>query len=619
VAESTRIWRAPARTWRIGRFAVETLIAPWPPFALFLIVSAVLGAIIPLVQIAATTDLVDAMGARLAAEPPNEAGATPSLGAIADAAAPFVPWLAPLVGALVVSRMIYFDPFHLYMAARLNERVRERLDRAFYAKALALRLEWFESPAYYDAIQRARDVMADREVANHLIVFGTLFTVGPRVGAILWTLGGVHPALPAVLLGGGALLIRWYAATTIEMFDILSAQTGLQRRRDYLRDLLTRRASASEVRLFGLGEHLTGRWRRTADRLHDQQADAYRRRFSRGVALTGVLVALELVVLAGLVLAAARGALTVGGLVALGYATHQYMGEIFRVGNRLSQLRRFFGELRHVAAFFELGHEEPADGLRPLAPPADGVRFERVSFTYPGGTRAALAGVSLTIRPGERIALVGENGSGKSTLAKLLLGLYQPTSGRVLVDGADLSTVDRAAWRSRVGAVLQDFVRYALTARENVGFGRLERLHDTEAIAAAADKSSAAAVVARLPDGWDTLLGRELVGGQDLSQGQWQALAIARAYLRDAGVLVLDEPTAALDARGEVGVYRQFPEMARGRSVLLISHRLGSTRLADRVVVLRDGRIVEEGTHAELVARGGHFAELYAIQAAWYR
>jgi ATP-binding cassette subfamily B protein len=618
-ASLPRVRRAGATAWKIARFAFDTLIAPWPPFAVFLAVSAVLGAVVPLVQIAVTTELVDALGARHGGPAPAAGVAPPSIAALIEAAAPFIPWLVPLVGVLVLNRMIYFDPFHLYMASRLNERVRERFDRAFYAKALALRLERFESPAYYDALQRARTVMADREVATNLTLFGTLLTVGPRVGVILWALGAVHVVLPAVLLGGGALLLRWYAVTTLEMFDILGAQTALQRRRDYLRDLLTQRASAAEVRLFGLGGHLTGRWRRVADQLHGEQAVAYERRLPKGVALTAALVALELVVIAGLVLAAARGALTVGGLVALVYATRQYMGEIFRVGNRLSQLQRFFGELRYVADFFELGRGESAGGTTPPAPLVDGVRFERVSFTYPGGTRPALSDVSLAIRPGERVALVGENGAGKSTLAKLLLGLYEPTAGRVSVDGTDLSSVDRDAWRRRVGAVFQDFVRYALTARENVGFGRLELLHDDDAITRAAGKSSAAAAVGRLPDRWETLLGRELVGGHDLSRGQWQSLALARAYLRDAELLVLDEPTSALDARAELEVYRRFVELSAGKSVLLTSHRLGSARLADRIVCLQEGRVVEEGTHDELVAAGGPYAEMYRLQAEWYR
>jgi ABC-type multidrug transport system fused ATPase/permease subunit len=214
---------------------------------------------------------------------------------------------------------------------------------------------------------------------------------------------------------------------------------------------------------------------------------------------------------------------------------------------------------------------------------------------------------------------VGENGAGKTTLARLLLGLYEPTAGRITIGDTDLAEIAPPAWRARVGAVFQDYVRYALTARENIGFGCLEKLDDDAAIRAAARLSSAAAVIESLPDGYETRLGKEFEGGRDLSQGQWQKLAIARAYFRDAELLVLDEPASALDALAEREVYRQFLAVSEGRTVLLISHRLGSARLADRILFLENGRIVQQGTHDALLAAGGPYAALYAMQAEWYR
>lgn len=242
-----------------------------------------------------------------------------------------------------------------------------------------------------------------------------------------------------------------------------------------------------------------------------------------------------------------------------------------------------------------------------------------VEFTYPGNSTPALSGINLQVRPGERIALVGVNGSGKTTLVKLLLGLYRPTQGRILVDGTDLQDIAPDAWRTHVGAVFQDYARYALTVRENIGFGQLDRLDDDEAIRSAAKRSSAAELVETLPDGYDTILGKEFENGHDLSLGQWQKLALARAYLRDAALLVLDEPTSALDALAELDVYRRFSELSTGKTVLLISHRLGSARLADRILFLEDGRITEEGTHEDLITASGAYAELYAMQAEWYR
>jgi ATP-binding cassette subfamily B protein len=227
--------------------------------------------------------------------------------------------------------------------------------------------------------------------------------------------------------------------------------------------------------------------------------------------------------------------------------------------------------------------------------------------------------VNLEIRPGERLALVGENGAGKSTLARLLLGLYEPTAGRVLVDGIDLRKIDPRAWRAQAAAVFQSFVRYQLTARENIGFGEPRFLQEEERLVTAARQSGAHDVVQPLPAGYETLLGKGFAEAQDLSPGQWQKLALARAYLRDAQVLVLDEPAASLDALAEQEVYRQFSEVSEGKSMLLISHRLGSARLADRIVFLERGRVVQVGSHEELIARGGPYAELYGLQAEWYR
>ena len=239
-------------------------------------------------------------------------------------------------------------------------------------------------------------------------------------------------------------------------------------------------------------------------------------------------------------------------------------------------------------------------------------------FRYPGSGADALSRVDLHLRPGETLALVGENGAGKTTLTKLLLGLYQPTHGRITVDGVALGEIDPSSWRRSVAAVLQDYVKYSLTVRENIGFGRLEKLPDTEALESAARRSSAAAIVDGLPGGYGTLMGKEFEGGYDLSEGQWQKLALARLHLRDAEILVLDEPASALDALAERDLYNQFLLLSEGKTVVLVSHRLGSARLANRVVFLERGHVVQEGTHDELMVAGGPYSELYQMQAEWY-
>jgi ATP-binding cassette subfamily B protein len=281
-----------------------------------------------------------------------------------------------------------------------------------------------------------------------------------------------------------------------------------------------------------------------------------------------------------------------------------------------------YEDLRYVEDFFDFV-DQPAppldSGARLPSPLRQGIVFEDVSFAYPGATQPALASVSFTIRPGERIALVGENGAGKSTLVKLLMGLYRPSSGRILIDGADLRDLALDGWYARLGAVFQQFNRYQATVRENVAFGWIAALDDVAQIEVAMHRSGADAVAAALPAGINTPLGKEFWDGAELSTGQWQKLAIARAYVRPAELLVLDEPASALDAQAEADVYEHFARLATASTVILISHRLGSCRIAQRILVLKDGRLCEEGTHAELLAAGSVYADLYRLQAAWYR
>ncbi|GCE02698.1 ABC transporter ATP-binding protein [Dictyobacter aurantiacus] len=272
-----------------------------------------------------------------------------------------------------------------------------------------------------------------------------------------------------------------------------------------------------------------------------------------------------------------------------------------------------------MPAFLKLKSEEFHEA-GPAAPSLTrDILFEHVSFTYPSMGHPVLHDLNLRIQPGEHIALVGENGAGKSTLAKLLLGLYQPDSGRILVDGIDLHDMQLNSWRAKVGAVFQDFMRYPLSVQDNIGLGLLDKKDDPAAIQQADEMSRASEFIEHLPQSYQTLLGKEFEGGHDLSYGQWQKLAIARAYLREAHLLLLDEPASALDARTEYEVYRQFRDVARGKTIVLISHRLGSARLADRILFLHQGSITEEGTHDELLASNGSYAQLYTMQAEWYQ
>ena len=285
-------------------------------------------------------------------------------------------------------------------------------------------------------------------------------------------------------------------------------------------------------------------------------------------------------------------------------------------------------QLRHLREFLELADEgeEPVNKLRPPRPLHHGIRFHGVSFRYPGSVRPVITDFNMTLSPGDRVALVGENGAGKSTIVRLLLGLYQPTQGRITVDGVDLAEMDLAAWRLMATAVFQDFMCYPLTVYENVGIGRISLLKDgdqgvavSSEIVEAARRSGAHSFVKELPLRFRTLLSKEFDDGVELSTGQWQRLAMARAYVRkNCEIVVLDEPTSALDPKTEVRIYQQFGSAVEGRCTVFISHRLGSARLANRILVLKEGRLVEEGTHQALLKTDGEYARMYYLQAKWY-
>jgi ABC-type multidrug transport system fused ATPase/permease subunit len=475
----------------------------------------------------------------------------------------------------------------------------------------------FESPEFYDRLQRAR---AQGQFRALQTVNGLLGIVGASVAAVslVLALAALQPLLlPFVIIG---YIPLWIVASlnTRDLYHFTRGMTPNERQRNYLQNVLMGRNPAKEVRSFNLARFLRDRY----DRLYDERIAELRSLARRrtGRALLGSL---------------ASSGVTVGTIAMLSYlyvsdrmtlaATGAAVFGLYQLASQLNGLHMSATSLyeatlfiRDYSSFLEL---EPAVEAAPARPAPRGfevLRAENVSFAYPESAYRAVDGVSLEIRRGEVIALVGENGSGKTTLAKMLAGLYRPEHGRIRWDGTDLAEVDADELRRSVAVIFQDFERYLLPARENVGLGRHERVDDFDDIVEAARRADADDFIASLPEGYETMLGREFAGGYDLSIGQWQRVALARAFFRDAPFVILDEPTAALDARAESRLFERLRELLEGRSVVLISHRFSSVRSADRIYVLHEGRVVEEGSHDELMAADGLYAELFGLQARAY-
>lgn len=500
--------------------------------------------------------------------------------------------------------------------AFLRESAGVRLQQLVIEKSGRVPLEEFEHPAFHDRLQRACQAATWRS----FVIFENFLRIAEIVVNLLSylvLLVQAHFSLPAVLALSALPSLVSQLRRGEERYLLHRRQTPAQRRVNYLVELLTDRETAKELRLYQLGPFLIDEWHRAARALRDERLHLAREQqvkvgAARAVAILGLAGAVGI-----LLWRAVTGFVSLGGFVALMQAATRFQNQLVQVLRQLGNLYEEALYLSDLKAFVEYERveagREAADASRPCR-----IDFENVSFAYPGGPEV-LKDLSFTIYPGEKVALVGANGAGKTTLIKLLLGLYRPTRGRILVDGVDLAALDPESHRRRVAAVFQDYLRYQLTARDNIGFGQVERLGDDPAIREAAAKAGADSVIEELPYGLDTTLGRTFEGGKDLSGGQWQRIAIARAYFRDAKILVLDEPTAALDARAELEVFEQFRALAGDRTAVFVSHRMASARIADRILVLAGGRLIENGSHDELLAKGGEYARMFELQAQWYR
>ena len=495
-----------------------------------------------------------------------------------------------------------------------------RIRGEIIGKALTLDLAFFEHPDFYDRLQNARRESGYKPVDlindTFLIVQNTITLISFAVLLLRFS-----PWLVIILLAASIPAFIAETRFSEEGFRLLTRRAPETRQINYLARLLTEDTSAKEIKLFNLGDTLLTRHMTLFDKFFREDKSLALRRAVAGFGL-GLIATLGFYgSYAWIVWHTVQGKISLGDMTL--YLT------IFRQGQStfqaiLSAVGSIYENNLFMANLFDFLGLKPQMGVAARndalpVPLRSGIEFRGVGFRYPESEEWALHDINLTIRPGEKIALVGPNGAGKTTLIKLLTRLYDPTEGTILFDNIDVRELDPLDLRQRIGVIFQDFVRYHLPASENIGFGQIEALSNMDQIIASARKSGAHSIVESLPDGYRTMLGRWFHGGHELSVGQWQKIALARAFMRDAEILVLDEPTASLDAETEYEIFRHFHELTVGKMAILISHRFSTVRMADRIVVIQEGRIAEIGSHQDLLRQEGIYAHLFSMQAEGYR
>ena len=588
--------------FRYGRRALSLVWQTRPTLAIALGLLTLFSGVLPAGVAWVGARLVDAVVSAAA----GHGSATPALH--------WVAWEGGLIVLLALcTRSLAFTN------ALLRQQLGHRVNVLILEKALLLDLEHFEDSEFYDRLIRARREASTRPLSLVLRSFGLLQNVVSLISFAVLLLQYSVWAVLLLLLAGlpGFIAETKFSGDAFRLFRWRSTEKRMQ---DYLESVLARDDHAKEVKLFGLGPRLLGRYKDIFVRLYDEDRRLALRRDSWGFALGLVATATLYAAYAWVVLAAVRGQISVGQMTM--YLLLFRQGQV-AVTASLGAVSGLYEDNLYLSTLYEY-LETP---LRPQtgqatagSRPGDGIRFEQVSFSYPGATEPALEAVTLHLKPGGSLALVGANGSGKTTLIKLLTRLYQPTGGRILLDGTDLTDWDPQRLRERVAVIFQDFARYQMPVGENIGAGDEPYFDDELRWQEAAAKGRAEEFIGQLPDGYHTQLGKWFLNGRELSGGQWQKIALSRAFMRTrADILVLDEPTAAMDAQAEAEVFEHFRKLAQGRMTILISHRFSTVRMADQIAVLERGRLIELGSHEALMCTGGQYAQLFALQARGYR
>lgn len=529
-------------------------------------------------------------------------------------------WLGALIASIVLEQLYWgLNPI---VQTYMIDHGSYHIERRIFERATVAPLIRFEEGRLFESLQRAQSGIGERLVGVWWAIVG-MFDRLVGLATVIAVLVIIHPLLVPILIIGvlPAIWIEGRVATLV--YQAQRRHATNDRVRGHIKDLLTGQRSAQEIRLFDSSESLIQRWLDLAGARNRDILGAHARR-GRAQALSGATTGVSIA--AGIflvVLLIMKGELSVGDYVAIGMAAQQFAWSLSGFNRQIKELQEQGMFVDDLFEFWQIAKEEPVEPTAvahavSLRRQGASITAKGISFTYPTREKAAIHNVDLVIEPGERIAIVGENGAGKTTLVKLLTGLYQPDQGVIHFDGVRLTPERAVAIRQRIAAVFQDFSRFELTIRENIGFGDVTRLHDDDGLYEAAERAGVEELIDRQADGLDGYLGR-LFGESDASGGEWQRLALARAFFRDADLLIFDEPTAALDAKAELALFRRFIDIAEGRTAIMISHRLGAARLADRVFVMRGGEIVEQGSHDELIALGGEYKSLFDAQAQWYR